>query len=91
MDTQEMVTPIPVRLLFNQEPVWAWDTKSLDSFCLVSGSEAEVFPGFGLARHWQDKVLKDSDEFISTMATMLQPYCEDALGKKACWVPTQLS
>jgi len=29
----------------------------------------------------QDQILKDSDEFISTMAVLLQPYCEDALGK----------
>eukprot|EP00913_Durusdinium_trenchii_P010706 g10045.t1 len=28
-----------------------------------------------------DKVLKDSDELMSTMAVLLQPYCEDALGK----------
>jgi len=29
----------------------------------------------------QDKILKESDEFVSTMAALLQPYCEDALGK----------
>eukprot|EP00439_Symbiodinium_sp_Y106_P076328 s508_g15.t1 len=28
-----------------------------------------------------DKILKESDEFVSTMAALLQPYCEDALGK----------
>mmetsp|Transcript_19817 Transcript_19817/g.46272 ORF Transcript_19817/g.46272 Transcript_19817/m.46272 type:complete len:940 (+) Transcript_19817:43-2862(+) len=29
----------------------------------------------------QDKALKESDEFVSTLAALLQPYCEDALGK----------
>ncbi|CAJ1362740.1 unnamed protein product, partial [Effrenium voratum] len=49
---------------------------------LGQGARARVLWLDPSDRTLQDKVLKDSDEFISTMATMLQPYCEDALGKK---------
>ncbi|CAE7869056.1 EXD3 [Symbiodinium sp. KB8] len=40
-------------------------------------SAKKMHPQTGL----EDKILKESDEFVSTMAALLQPYCEDALGK----------